>query len=227
VNADHAGIAVVTGPTPTAATIAANASESGKLFGEEGYYAVIGQVRVELTNERGLLGHARKRTPRISYSGSSSSYEHDRPDVLSFEPPPPPPANPPPAPVASGPLTLAQATPLIVRYAIALAGVGMAVLLFVAGIALLRLSRSGRLLHLLWAWMKLPLALGAAAAYFFVVLDGQLTLSRGITPWTNAILTHPALFAPLLGAAYAVVVLIVMYLPSVRGYFRHSPARSE
>jgi hypothetical protein len=74
-------------------------------------------------------------------------------------------------------------------------------------------------MHLVWAWIKLPLAVGAAMAFFLVVMEGALQFPRGVAPIAKWVLTFSQLVTSLLVTLYAMLVLILLNLPGVRRYF--------
>jgi hypothetical protein len=218
-------IRIDAGPDPSAASIAAAVKESGPLFGEVGWWLVVGEVRVEVTDTRAKLCEAsggntmierRDHNDRTQYSNGWS--------VLSFAPPPPPPepkaavAAPPPPPP-----TLAQQlhwlAPHLTSYADSAISALLAILLVIASIGLLYYGRRGRFLALTWAWVKLPLALAALCGYFYLQMGGEFVLPRGTTPWKEFILHNPEFVASVLAALFAIAMLIMLNLPHVRRYF--------
>lgn len=228
-------IEVRTPPEPTAAKIAAAASDSGRLFGEEGHYAQVGQVRVEVAGERVSLSGVPASGAKVTSYGAGSSMSVEQPSggFWSFEPAPPPPVTQPTLPLAAAPPPpptlreqLNDLAPRLPYYGDAIVSSLLAALLLAGAVGLLHYSRRGRLLHLVWAWVKLPLALGAAAAYFWLTMGGKFQLPTGVTPWTQFILAHPEFCASLLIALYAVLVLILLNVPPVRRYFHQIPSRS-
>jgi len=226
-------IEVETGPNPTADKIAAAATDSGPLFGEDGNYAVIGQVRIEVTSDRALIAGLPRNWPQMEMRGGSLTSAHYDTSYTSssckwsFLPPAPPSSQPaaatPPPPPPPPPTLLKQlrdVAPRLPVYGDAIVSALLAIVLLIAGIALLGYRPRGRRLHLVWAWIKLPLALAAAAAYFWMNMDGKLELAKGVTPLTRWVLEHPEFVTSALVALYALMLIIVLNLPFVRGYFR-------
>jgi hypothetical protein len=219
-------IAIETPPEPTAASVAAALTESGALFGEEGSYAIIGDVRVEVTPDRVKLAGAYNGWPSMEAGKHGSTVKPG--GTWSFAPVPPP-ATQPAAAAAAPPAPptlreqLSDLAPRLPYYADAAASALLAILLIVSSVGLLRFSRLGRTLHLTWAWVKLPLALGAAGGYFWLVMGGSLRLPTGLTPWTQFVLKYPEFVASLLAALYALATIIVLMLPPVRRYYRRGP----
>ena len=229
-------VKVEVGPDPTPEKIAAEARDSGKLFGEDGAYAVIGRVRVEATDERVKVAGVPGNWPMIEHSVNRTSYRvspHSPTSTWYFVPPPPDPATQRAAAEAAaaaatpqrGPLELEirRLAPHVLGATDAAISAPLAILLLVAAIGLWNFSRRARRLHLLWAALKLPLALAAAAGYFWVTLGGKLELSGGATPVTKFVLRNPEFVTSLLVALYALTVLVVLNLPNVRRYFRAPP----
>jgi hypothetical protein len=227
-------VAVDLGPDPTPEKIAATVVKSGKLFGEDGSYIDFRHVHVEVSNRRARIAGEPGDQPLIEYQANgASTTSGGYPQVWSFRPPPPPPRAVPTPPAPPPPPTLREQlndlAPRLPFYADAIVSTLLAVLLLVAAVGLLNYRRLGRTLHFVWAWVKLPLALGAAAAYFWLTMNATLQLPRGATPWTHFVLLRLPFLASLLVALYAIAVLVLLSLPHVRRYFRrdYSPARSE
>ena len=133
--------------------------ETGKLFGEDGSFAIIGGVRVEVTKSRMLLAGEPGDWPKIEAKDSSTSFAYDQTDQMecswNFVPPHQPPAPvvitpPPPAPPL--PPTLAEQlrdlAPRLPIYADAIISGLLAILLLIAGMLTLGDRRRGRTLHL-------------------------------------------------------------------------------
>jgi len=227
---DH--VSVDLGPDPTPDKIAAAVVKSGKLFGEDGSFIEFAQVRVEVSTKRArIMGEPGDRPLIEQGSSGSTTSAGGGSQVWTFVPPPPPPLPPvtPPPPPPTLREQLNDLAPRLPHYADALISCALAVLLLVAGVGLLNYRRRGRTLHLVWAWIKLPAALAAAAGYFWLTMHGQLNLSPGLTPWTQFVLNYPAFVTSLLAALYAAAVLVLLCLPPVRRYFLDPqiPARSE
>ena len=216
-------IRIDAGPDPSPASIAAAVKESGPLFGEIGWWLVVGDVRVEVTDTRAKLTEAsggntmierRDHNDRTQYSNGWSAF--------SFVPPPPPPKPAAPEP-PSQPPTLAQQihwlAPHLTSYVDSATSALLAILLVIASIGLLQYGRRGRFLALVWAWVKLPLALAALAGYFYLQMNGEFVLPRGATPWKEFILHNPEFVASLLAVLLAIAMLIMLNLPHVRRYF--------
>jgi len=100
----------------------------------------------------------------------------------------------------------------------------LAVLLIVAGILVLRDHRLGRKLHVIWAWVKIPVALLGAIVYWRT-MSGMFT-SMPATPgspvnaqFMDTMMLVGGLFQAALACAYPVGVLIVMKTRTVRDYY--------
>ena len=132
---------------------------------------------------------------------------------------PPPPAPPP------QPSTAAFVTVMVA----ALAGVGLAVLLFVAAVLLLRGLPSGRRLHRAWAWAKIPLAAVVGVAFWWMTsrFYGDLADYNLQSPTVRLFNAAPRwmpqpwhpVVAALLALAYPVFVLLALRARSLREYF--------
>jgi hypothetical protein len=104
--------------------------------------------------------------------------------------------------------------------------IGLAVLLLVAGIMVLRDSPSGRRLHLIYACLKIPLAVAAGASFAYCIYELMSSLAAstgapaqvgfGPTTWV----TVPAA----LSCIYPVALLIALNSRSVRAYYQSASA---
>jgi hypothetical protein len=122
--------------------------------------------------------------------------------------------------------------------ALGCAGAALAVLLFVAAVLVLRGSRSGRTLHLVWAVSKIIVTISAASTFYWLTRDFARSLSAYADP-SSAFATpqnlpriwFPAwqiVLAAVLGCLYPLLSLLLLWTPGVREYFRRQvPARSE
>lgn len=99
----------------------------------------------------------------------------------------------------------------------------LAILLLIAGIQTLRGSRTGSLLHRIFAWIKLPLA------FFGVIAAVALAQEIGQNMGASATLFDQpfSLVAPtiillvgLLGALYPILLLIIFRQSKVRTFYR-------
>lgn len=214
---------------PSAAAITARKTEEGTLFGEEGSFAVIGRIRIEFTPKRIKL----EAHPGVAYveeeGGTLRRYALNNANVFSFLPPPPP---APPIPPQKAPRPIAQLAPLLLAYSDAAISALLAILLLTAGISLLYYQRLGRTLHLTWAWIKLPVAITSAACGLALGLNQKLHLTSDVSQLARDIINHPSFFASIFSAAYALIVLAVMFFPSVRKHFEpgnpaQNPSKSE
>lgn len=100
---------------------------------------------------------------------------------------------------------------------------GLAFLLLAAGIQTLRGSRSGSLLHRIFAWIKLPIAiLGLIAALALgQEISQNFTANAAVSDWPSSLLTPTIiLLVALLGALYPILLLIVFRQPKVRTFYR-------
>lgn len=144
-----------------------------------------------------------------------------------------------PLPLRVGPTTVPMLSlppinrPLVTAALIASIGSGLlSILLFIAGIFALRAHRSGRRLHLVWAWLKLPMAaIGAAGMVSLMHFFSDFSaMSRAGS--TTPIARQPAEtamayamggFPFVLGLAYIVAVVLVLRVAPVRAWFSTRP----
>jgi amino acid transporter len=117
------------------------------------------------------------------------------------------------------------------------ANLGLAVVLIVAGVLVLRATAvrpRGRRPHTVWAVIKIPLALAASACLYWMLnsfLRTSATLPPGLvfgnpavaraTRWAHAAY-WPTVLAPALGCVYAIVVLVAFRTPAIRDFYRRS-----
>jgi hypothetical protein len=119
------------------------------------------------------------------------------------------------------------AVPLFI--ATAVLSVGLAVFLLVAAIFVLRDSHRGRRLHLVYAGIKIPAALGGGFAIGFVAYQ-IATLMTAASPSLGS-LPNPTRYALLfggiaaaLGCAYPVALLVALNTRKVRAYYHSAGA---
>jgi hypothetical protein len=99
----------------------------------------------------------------------------------------------------------------------ALASIGLAIFLFVAGIFVMRSSPAGRRLHLIYAWLKIPLVIasgiifGSLGVQFFGSIPGASISTAGM--FTAAI------FYCVASLIYPVALLIAMNTRSVKAFY--------
>lgn len=113
----------------------------------------------------------------------------------------------------SGPLfqVSSAATSMVMLEAVA--SLGAAIYLLVIGILTLRQSLRARRLHLVYAWIKIPLALGFAAAWAWAI--SSLIGGGGSVSWVIVFTSAMAGLA----CVYPVALLIALNRPSVREYY--------
>jgi hypothetical protein len=101
--------------------------------------------------------------------------------------------------------------------AMSIAGTILGLLLIIAGAMLLRGSAIGRRLHLIYAFIKLPLAIGGAVVGSIMVSSMFSGASTGaMPPGMNYFVTAFAVMGALIPAIYPIVLLIVMQTRSVK-----------
>ena len=102
-----------------------------------------------------------------------------------------------------------------------LASLALAVYLLVIGILTLRQSPRGRRLHLIYAFIKIPLAIAAGVASAWVARDLMASFAGpGVpTPPTSGYSLFSGLMPLVLGCAYPAALLIVLNVKSVREYY--------
>jgi hypothetical protein len=94
-----------------------------------------------------------------------------------------------------------------------LLSIGLAIFLFVAAIMTMCQAASSRKLHLIYALCKIPLAIGAAAAYWYLI--GSLYRSQdAATGWAVGI--------GIAGLIYPLCLLVALNTRSVREYYRQA-----
>ena len=112
---------------------------------------------------------------------------------------------------------------------VAIASLALAVFLLVTGIMTLRQSPRGRRLHLIYACIKIPLAIAAGVASAQVARDfaaamaampGGAAAAAGAGGWS----LFSGVIPVILGCAYPIALLIVLNLKPVREYYRFSGA---
>jgi hypothetical protein len=106
-----------------------------------------------------------------------------------------------------------------------LLSLALAVLLLTAGILMLRRSMLARQLHLIYAWIKIPLTLLSAVAWAIVYVEFVSGLTGGWTTpppprtsWTLGLMMGAGV---LLGCIYPVALLIALRSRTVRAYYGH------
>jgi hypothetical protein len=95
---------------------------------------------------------------------------------------------------------------------------GLAIFLLVCGIATLRQAASGRRLHLIYAWLKIPVAIASAAAtaWLYHAMFGAFAGAGGGGPtWGLSVVG----LVPALGLLYPVALLVVLNTRTVREYY--------
>ena len=101
--------------------------------------------------------------------------------------------------------------------------VALAVLLIVAGVFVLRDHRLGRRLHLLWAWLRIPLALvsGVVSWQMMQAMFRSMAAAPG-TPFPPQSMTWVAVMSGgmqvVLAWIYPIAVLIVLRTRTARTY---------
>jgi hypothetical protein len=119
--------------------------------------------------------------------------------------------------------TLSMSPWVVAAYlALSVVGLGLAVMLLVAGIMVTARSPRARRLHLIYACVKIPVALGGGMA--FAWLMGQLVGSvaaatPGATAATNTVVLVWGLVLGGVGCIYPVALLIALNARSVREYY--------
>jgi hypothetical protein len=98
----------------------------------------------------------------------------------------------------------------------AVIGLALAVLLLAAGIVTLTQSQLGRRLHLIYAWVKIPVAMVTAVASAWAV-QGYFAAMPGGSPGPVTLVMMVG--AILLGCAYPVALLIVYRTKTMREYY--------
>lgn len=109
---------------------------------------------------------------------------------------------------------------------VAIASLGLAVFLLVTGIMTLRQSPRGRRLHLIYACIKIPLAIAAGVASAQVARDFAAAMAAipggaaaaGAGGWS----LFSGVIPVVLGCAYPIALLVVLNLKPVREYYRFS-----
>ena len=94
----------------------------------------------------------------------------------------------------------------------------LAILLLVAGIMFLRGRPTGIKLHRIWAWIKLPLAIGGAIWFGLTIREWQFASAANPSSVGAASLLA-GVGLGLLSLAWPVIVLVVMRARSVREHF--------
>jgi hypothetical protein len=131
---------------------------------------------------------------------------------------PPGPA-PPPKPSTAAFLTVLAAS---------LAGLALAVVLFIAAVLFLRGLLSGRRLHVTWAWLKIPVTAVSAGAFWWMASSFYAAMTRydpnalsRFTGGPRALMAEPwqPLAVAILAVVYPLVVIGVMRTRTVKEYF--------
>ena len=118
---------------------------------------------------------------------------------------------------------------IVAHIATSVLSAGLAVVLLVAGILTLRRSPASRWLHLLYAWLKFPVAAAGALCFAYVMsrMSNDLAAGAGLAfdiryrigiSWTEALTTAGRLAA--LGCIYPLVLLAVLNTRAAKTYFR-------
>jgi hypothetical protein len=151
--------------------------------------------------------------------------------VMMTVTPPVPPAAPAPAtgPAAAPPPPIFGYRPTMSMVVLGVVdGVvrgGLAALLVAAGIFVLRDRRLSRRLHLIWAWLRIPLALLSAAVYWQTMRQMFATMPAAPgtpipTAFMDSVMLIGIIVQILIAWAYPVAVLIVMRTQTARAYYK-------
>ncbi len=101
------------------------------------------------------------------------------------------------------------------------ASFGLAIYLFVIGILVMRQSLAGRRLHLIYAWLKLPLAVAGGMSMTwlystFLNIGPRAAIARpGII--------YSALWMSVIACIYPIALIITLSTRSMREYYRPEP----
>jgi hypothetical protein len=184
-------------------------SESGRARGDEGQsakdYFVLSTGRIELSDDSAVFHQTRGE----SFSVSLRSTHHST-MIIS---PTTTPATLPVIPLLAGMARFAIWTGLD-----AAVGLLTAVLLLIAGIMVLRDSPRGRRWHIVWAWIKLPLAVAGGIVYWLQMSAMMSSISAG-NPLGNYIWALSAAVQAAIFCAYPLGVLIVMHTRGVMAFY--------
>lgn len=101
------------------------------------------------------------------------------------------------------------------------ASFGLAIYLFVIGIVVMRQSLIGRRLHLIYAWLKLPLAVagGIAMTWLYTTF---LNIRPGAA-MANPGIIYGALWMSLIACIYPIALIITLSTRSMREYYKPEP----
>jgi hypothetical protein len=111
---------------------------------------------------------------------------------------------------------------LVVSLVATVVSLGLAVFLLVSGIVTLGQSPRGRRLHLVYAWIKIPLELVAVVAALWIARDLMASVATGGAGVGVATLSYglvTGLIPALLGLAYPVGLLIALNTRAMREYY--------
>ncbi len=98
-----------------------------------------------------------------------------------------------------------------------LLSIGLAIYLFVIGIVTLRQSLSGRRLHLVYAWIKIPLAVGGGVAILWITTM-FLSMSPGFSfgSWGSV---FAGVWISVIGCIYPIALIICLNSRAMREYY--------
>lgn len=111
----------------------------------------------------------------------------------------------------------------------AAAGVALAIYLIVIGSLVLRQHPKGGRLHAIYAWLKIPLAIGCAIAWvwMFSSFAGSVAGGTNTAPMWRGRMTFAAIAIAVLGCAYPIGLLLALRSQSVRNYYNSTVAGGE
>ena len=208
--------------------VAGIVNDSGELPGVAGKrgntYYVVSTGRIEVADTHAVFSPTRGEKIRVAA------------DEIEIDPAMPP-AGAPAAPPTVGGTVTTTVTPwgtsatsaATMRTYMITNGIGtlvnfvLALLLMTAGIMVLMNSQRGRRMHLIWAWLKLPAAIGLALVNWLIMKDTMSALATSGTPlpaiMTSMFATFSVVIGLVLACAYPVVLLFVMRSKTINDYY--------
>lgn len=102
----------------------------------------------------------------------------------------------------------------------------MAIWLLVAAILLLLRKRAGRTMHVMYAWLRIPIViLGSIASYNMTLLLYAAMPAFSTAPYMLGLVAGQTIFWLVIGCVYPVALLIVMRTRTVRDFYTHLTAK--
>ena len=198
------------GTTPQIVT--ANVSQAGQLPGvgtrSGNDYFVIGMGRIELADDHAIFRPSDGGEPTRVYSPESAG--------ATAPPAATPPVVAPPFAIKSVTINRGTVLPSIVG---AVLSELLAAMLIIAGILVLRDSPSGRRVHVIWAAIKIPVAIYTALVYV-LMMNSMFSQMAFPAAMMSTMAIAGAVLQAAFALAYPITLLFVLRIRSIREYYQ-------